>query len=346
MGEFSVGIGQASIKSGNAYRAQIGTAEILPWSLKGMEAANGSLFMRDWAVRIGTPASGDTINGIDVSELDIEFKVSKDLTAKPNECELTIHNLRQESRDILDAYNLYDPKKSKKSSSGSKGTKQAKRPKNGKIRVEIEAGYRGLFRPLIFLGDLRNAVSELQQDGSWTTTIRGSDNALAIQVSRVSRSFEPGARHIDVVRALTTAMGVGTGNILQVADLLQEVYPHGTVVDGQASAELTRVLRGAGVAWSIQDGSVQFLRRGAGAFRQAVLLNANSGLVGSPQRQTTGLVLVRSLINPFLACGQYVTLESQSLSGDYYVSKITYSGSTFGQDWYADCELQPGTANG
>ncbi len=72
------------------------------------------------------------------------------------------------------------------------------------------------------------------------------------------------------------------------------------------------------------------------------MLDAYSGMVGSPVRMNTGLVEVTTLINPEVVVGGYVYVASSVLTGTYEVHKIEAEGSNFGDEWYQKCELRAG----
>lgn len=302
------------------------------------------LFNRTWRVRVaGRFDAGSTSETllIDVSQLDIEFNVEKTLRPEPNKCKLTIYNLSQDNRQAIEALNLYDPKrlpgqKKKKAPAGVKNAPRA--PKVGHIRVEIEAGY-GEFRTLIFRGDLRRAISS-RKGGDWVTEIEGEDGGRTVLSSRIRESFPPGTRLLTVVRACAESMGVGTGNLIEVSDVLNaRVFTHGTTCCGSACDELKGLLRGAGVSYSIQNGVLQF-RDSTPLVTNAVVLNQNTGLVGDPERDPAGTVKATSLMNPALSIGGHVKLESKAYNGTFQVVAIEYDGSTFGDEWYAHLELK------
>jgi hypothetical protein len=303
------------------------------------------LFKRDWRVRIGIPYQSSTtgmtvLSGLDISELDIDFEVEKDLTAEPNKCTLKVYNLLPDVRYALEEQNIYDPKVPK----GTKTDKTTSKNqvKTGRIRVEIEAGFKETGRALIFRGDLRRALSTEDSDKTWVTSIEGEDGGRTFTSSRVSESFPAGTTRLTVVKRCLEGLGLGPGNLYEVEGQLLQTYSHGTVLDGTAAKELAGVLRAAKLTWSIQDGSVMFLNTGKGRARKAVLLDYASGLIGSPERDTTGLVLATSLLNPDLQVGTYVYLDSNHLKGTFLVSKVSYSGQTAGDEWYAKLELKPG----
>lgn len=300
------------------------------------------LFARDWRVLVGVPYRDNSgVSGLDVTGLDCEWEIEKDLTAEPNKCSLKIFNLKPEYRHALESANIYDPKKPKKSQTSDK-TVSHKQVKTGNIRVEIEAGYKDTGRSLLFRGDLRRALSSMQDDKTWVTTIEGEDGGRSVLSSRVCESFPAGTRRRTVVERCASALGLGLGNILQVEHLLAQTYSHGTVLDGPAARELAGVLRRAGIRYSIQDGALLFLETAKGRTRKAVKLDRASGLVGAPERDTNGLVLATSLLNPDLVVGGYVFLESKDIQGVFVVEKVTYDCSTHGTSWYAKLELRAG----
>lgn len=304
------------------------------------------LFDRDWRVRISLENSIGTglARALDISELDMTWEVEKSLKAEPNKCKLEIFNLGEDSRHALENLNLYDPKRAKgvPRPRGNEAKGSPKAPKTGLIRVEIEAGYKATGRTLIFRGDLRRALSEQKHDKTWVTTIEGEDGGRSVLSSRVTESFPKGTPRRIVVEKCAAAMGLGLGNILEVESLLSQTYTGGTVLDGPAATELSGVLRRAGIVYSIQDGNLQFLQTGKGLRVKAVLLDAYSGLVDSPERDTQGLVKATTLVNPDVVVGGFVYLDSRDLKGTFRVTKVTCECTTFGRDWYQHLELKAG----
>ena len=285
------------------------------------------------------------VAGLEFSELDIEFEIKRSVRPEPNSCQLTVYNLSEASRKQIEELNLYDPKKVKggaKKPSAKRPVKQNVRaPKVGRIRVELEAGYKEAGRSLIFRGDLRRAITK--HDGTTATTvIEGEDGGRSVLSSRINESFPPGTTREHVVRVCAEAMGVGVGNIRDVSALLQTKYSHGTVLSGQASAELKGVLRGAGVVYSIQNGVLVFRAAANGLDREAFVLNSDTGLVGSPELDASGALMVTSLLIPELVPESYIKLESKERQGVYRIIGVTYKGNLAGQDWYAVCECVPG----
>ncbi len=293
------------------------------------------LFGRDWALRVG---------GIDVSSLDFDFDVTKTRRAEPNRCSVKVWGLSPENQRALEQLSIYDPKPVK----GAKKTAAEKTPeakaalKVGNIRVELEAGYLDPGRTLIFRGDLRRALNA--HEGVETCTeVEGGDGGRSVLLSRVSQSFPVGTPRLAVVSACAAAMGLGVGNLQEVAGLLAQPYTSGTAISGNAATELGGVLRRAGITYSIQDQVLLFSVIGrAGNIAEAVVLSSDTGLVGSPEKDCTGVMKFTSLIQPGLVVGGYVSLHAKHITGTYRIETIRYEGSTYGNSWYAHCEALPG----
>ncbi len=293
------------------------------------------LFDRRWRV---------VVNGREyLYPVDVAFEIEKSLDPVPNTVHLEMFNLNLESRKALEALNTYE----KHYYRGQKRPKKPKGatnlPKEGRIPVEIEAGYADS-RSLLFSGDLRRAVSQKKPDGTRVTTIEGEDGGRSFAVSRISHSLAPGALRIDGVRLCAQAMGVGLGNIRDVGEILGgSRLANGATIHGQAHEELRRLLRPVGVTYSIQNGVLQFVAVGQGLQRRAVVLSPTSGLIGTPEVSSTGFVTVECLMIPNISPGSVVQVVSDEteFSGFYIVHKATYKGNTRSSEWGARLELKP-----
>lgn len=300
------------------------------------------LKQRIWRLVIGT---SDT-TAVVVEQLDIEFKIKKTLRLEPNKAEVRVYNLHEDTRHAIERLNLYDPKKKPGkrggATAGSKSAKQPRAPKVGRIRVELSAGYETTGLALLFRGDLRRAVSK--QDGEDVVLeIEGEDGGRTVLSSRIRETFPAGTSLLQVVRACAEALGLGTGNLIEVQDeLALRSFSHGTTLYGSAADELKGVLRRAGIAYSIQNGVLQFRKAGPREVpTRAVLLNQDSGLIGSPEIDATGTVNAVSLLNPDITIGGYVQLQSRDFNQAYRVLSIEHVGQSAGNDWYHRLELAP-----
>ncbi len=260
--------------------------------------------------------------------LDVTFDVTKDLTGKPNTADLRVYNLSADHRaELL--------------------TRAAKKTKDGKplgVRVRIDAGYKALGISRIFEGDLR-WLTHTREGVDWVTHLETGDGEYWISRAKIYKSWAPGTPVATVLKDVAQAIGAGDGNLLralQGSALLGagSTFVGGTATSGPAMKELTRLTKSAGLEWSIQDGALQVLGAGKGLDRDAILLDEAHGMVGSPSVDHKGLVSVKALLIPDLFPGRKVKLNAASLKGFYRIEKVKFSGSTFGQDWYADLDCR------
>lgn len=211
------------------------------------------------------------------------------------------------------------------------------------IDIILEAGYVGA-RFQIFQGDL--SFGENVREGTdWITTFEATDGGRQVRNGRVQEQTAAGAPLDRVLNQLAAAAGLGSGNITQRISQggLRESFDSfatARVVSGNAFAELTRIARSAGLDATIEDGQVQLLAPTEGTTEGVAIIDASTGLIGSPERGDRGIVRATTLIRPQINPGRRVRLESQSLDGLYVTESIRHVGDTHGQPWYSELELK------
>ena len=279
------------------------------------------LYGRVWRLRVADFESRD---------IEFAFDIEKSLRREPNKASISIYNLSANHRAQLEQLNVYSRPGARNPGSGQ-----------GRIRVELEVGY-GDSTFLLFRGDLRTAISERPDE--WTTKVEGEDGGRAVVWSRVNRSYQPNTPVFVPLRDCAEAMGVGIGNLSDYSDVTLEggsnVFTMGTVLSGPAPDELHGLCRSLGLTYSVQNGALQFLRRGQALQSTTVVLRSGSGLVGLPSRQPDGTITVKALIQPDLYPGRQVSIESDSVRGFYRIYKAKYAGDTSTADWYVTLECR------
>lgn len=265
----------------------------------------------------------------EIKDLRIVFQVKKSLSKDPNEAKIVVYNLSEESRASL-AGNY--------------------------AKVALEAGYVGSLA-LIFVGDARHIESK-HNGVEWETTFECGDGERAYNFAHVNASFAPGAKAAQVINTIGKATGLPLGNLAQVASSADGQsgagFVNGYVAHGPAIRELDKILRARGFDLSIQNGTLQATKRGEPTTETVVVLNAETGLVGAPETATAdtkdgkdaskkgpkkSLIKATSLLQPILAPGRRVRLQSALFSGDTRVETIEHSGDTDGNDWVSKLEL-------
>jgi len=297
------------------------------------------------------------IDDLDVSALDIEFKILSTIKASPNKCVLTVWNLNQDHRaQIL---------KRNKPNSGSKLVG---------VPVQVEAGYQD-DTAVLFSGDLRETTG--QMDGTDRKTIlSGDDGGRAYREARINTQFSKGTQIGAALSQVCQAMGIGLGNANDFTSSAQingwgSTLPHTLTLSGNAATQLDRLLRsiqtndGGRITWSIQRGALQLLKKGQPLNQSALRIAPDSGLIGSPEAsidatvslgnpqqfaagakgktvkapkpKDPSIIKFRALLIPGLYPGRKILLDTAEYHGGYVVTEVEYEGQSWSDKWNANC---------
>lgn len=271
------------------------------------------LFGRRWALQVG---------GLDLTDIDLSFKVARGVHREPAPAEINVWNLRRETRALLEADQT----------------------------VILRAGYKD--PPVIFRGDLRRVWTERDGATDLVTKIQARDGGQAYAENRISKAYGAGTPVFTVLRDAVDAMGIGEGNLRDFGALVlrngASSFGDGYVAAGPAHRIVNDLIRGAGLRWSIQGGNLQIMLRGQPLQSRSVVLSSATGLVESPAWDETGrrtegrrgVCTAKVLIQPGIEPGKRVRLESEFVTGDFEVRKVTYTGDTRANDWYGTLELR------
>lgn len=284
-----------------------------------------TLFRRDWRVQVGELVVR--------RPLHVQFDIERTTRPQANAATVRLYNLTREHQALVEA--------------AREGV------------VVIEAGFIDNVSQ-IFGGHVVRARAgarsgarepvKMERDGPDVVTIvEALDAGGELRSARVARSYQAGVSVTTVLRDCVEALGLGEGNLREVERLAaleggQTSYPEGTALDGQASAELTRILASYGLRWSTQHGTLQVQRRGAALQTQAVRLHASTGLLGSPEVAANGHVTVRALLTPELWPGRRVVLDAERVQGRLTIASLKIEGDSHGDAWQATCRLVPEAA--
>jgi hypothetical protein len=281
--------------------------------------------------------------------LDVWFQAKRNLKAKePNTCDLKIWNLAASTRSTIEQYTASGvvaggaPPGAKLG--GLAGTSTI-------IPVRIEAGYVGNVST-VFVGEMRTA--QTVQDGTdYVTEIDTGDGDEAALLARSSASFGSGANAYVVATKLLLDMGCGVGNIATVASILRSapLFAGGYILKGRSIAILDDLARSCGLEVTIQGGIAQWLSAGqplgGSQFRLSSgyplvpggPVGTNTGLIGSPTKDTKGIVHAECLMLPGLAPGQPIMVQAEFIQGQYRILAMETTGDTHGADWSTKLEL-------
>lgn len=256
------------------------------------------------------------IKGTPPVALRVEFDATKTLKKEPNSCEVKIYNLSPEHRTALS---------------------KVKSPV-----VSLTAGYKDQHTS-IFYGQAIHVHHE-RRGPAIVTVVSTTDGGEKFQTARIQKSFGPRTKAGDVLRALSSALGVKPGNLATAVSKLNsgkaaDVYIQGVTLAGHVPNFLDHLCRSAGLEWSIQDGALQFLDVGKALAGEAIVLHEGL-LTTTPSVSSKNVAEGQTYIQRDFLPGRQVQIRSEFVNGAYRLEKCKYSGDTGADNWFVDFEAQ------
>ncbi|CUJ21564.1 phage protein [Achromobacter xylosoxidans] len=289
-------------------------------------------FDRVYRLLVGKPNQ----KGVEIVQpIRITFDVRKDTEEEPNDHTIRVYNLAAATRRALEEPGL---------------------------RCVLYAGYADEGGPLLMAsGSVVFAYTKFEQPDVVTELIV-KDGYTEVRDTAISVGLGPGAQASAIIRDIARQMGLP---LVMADDVPDRRWQQGFSFYGAARTALHKVTQGTGLEWSIQNQQLQVVQRRGTTRRQAVVLAADTGLLGFPERtreaarekakvkdQTTGdnvnLVSaqqqrdgwrVQSLLLPTLNPGDLVKLESKSVEAFLRVEGLQHSGDSAGGNWQTELEL-------
>lgn len=274
----------------------------------------------------------NSLDGIDLSQLRIKFSTKSSDSMTPNTADIRIYNL--------------EPNTALKIKKEFKG-------------VILQGGYEGN-KGVIFKGNIKQVIIGRESATDTFIDIVAGDGDRAYNFAIVTQSLASPSQ-ADQIAAASNAMagkGVTQGHI---GDTVPGNLPRGKVMFGPARDYLKNAADNSDSNWFIQNEKITFVKKTTYLPSQVVVLNSNTGMVGSPQQTNVG-VNVKNLINPRIAPGTRVQIDNASIQalkinlevkttkeiaksiapsltadGVYYVLVMEHTGDTRGGDWYTTC---------
>lgn len=248
--------------------------------------------------RAGVPGA----RGREWSELRMILEVQVSDAATPNRLQAKIYNLSDDSVAFL---------------------------QSDDIVAQLLAGAE---TPLLLGTGEVTRVESTWQGPDRITTIECADGrkSLTSQVN-ISESGEVSARGL--IEKVGERMGFEVEN-LNIDDLK---LPRGFTAAGRGGDILKDLTRSVGADFHVERGGLVVLPRGAPTERKAVLLRADSGLIGTPQRTKEG-IKATCLLNPKIRSRGIVRIESREVVGFYMVRSYKHIADKFSDAWHTEIE--------
>lgn len=293
-----------------------------------------------------------TAAGLDVSNLDADFNIIKNLKHEPNTCELKIYNLNPTHRAQLHALqNLpVEVKAGYKGSPGTPGQQAAAAlgaalgavDFNNAVTPPGDISAPNDSEALLFKGDVRLAYSKKEGE-DWVTYLSTQDGGKAHKEDRIQKSFIQTTTQ-SIVTELIKAYNVdGKKAItrLAVGDVpeLFIAKKYTSVISGKVSEELHKRLFALGLSGSVQDGELIILKDKEFLGTEVIILTSDH-LLDSPEPGHDGLLQLKTLIQPRLKPGYQLSILGKTIKGLYRIEKVVYTGNTYSNDWYATIDAK------
>jgi hypothetical protein len=273
------------------------------------------LYLRKVSLQVVSGLGSSTLEG-----LRIAFDIEKTNEGVPNPAKIEVYNLSDKTRSILE-----DP-----------GT-----------RVILSAGYKDLFG-VIFSGNIVRAkhkkkkklqktpVAHRYEGVDIVTEVEAADGGNKYRNAYTVRAFPPGTKVQDVIKDLATDFGM-PANIDYTSIPANAQYANGHSIGQETRHALDDICRTHGLEWSIQNEVLQIISKDKTTKLGAILLNPKTGLIGSPVKTTSGCDF-EALLQPSLAPGCQVKIESKFVNGMFKVRKVTHNGDSQEGDFLSRCE--------
>lgn len=256
-------------------------------------------FIRQWNL-IAEDAKG---SGLDLSKLRCVFSIEKKDTVTPNTGVFIIYNATKNTIASLQK----DFKK-----------------------LIVNGGYESN-NGLLFNGNIKGF--EVGRD-KLDTFIKLScgDGDKAFNYTVINTTLAKGANADSIYQEASSSLGLNTN---YKSELKSEPLPRGKVLYGRPQEFLKELAFNNNSSFSIQDGEILFLNKSDVLPSQAVLINSNNGMIGSPSLTDNGVQCV-CLINPLLKVGVKVQIESEFLNGQFRIIEVKHHGDTQGNEFYTE----------
>ena len=243
----------------------------------------------------------DDGSAVTLTDLYIQFEVKKTLTSTPNEGTITIYNLSDTTETLI---------------------------KENGVRVRLQAGYNGQ-SALLFDGDIRKVErNKVPPDRKTMITLGGNVFAITDSISNVS--YEGSISVKQVITDTIPGFGLSYSGLDSIPDSTLEDFSF----TGRTADLFDQILKPINMQWFEDSGFISFSEIGTST-EEVSLINASSGLIGSPAVTDEGIKAV-SLLNANIRPGGRVKVESELVTGIYKVTQLVYRGDNREGDFFTE----------
>ncbi len=274
-------------------------------------------FDRQYRLSVGKAGGTGFEIGDGDTPLHVNFSIQKSDLETQNTAKVTVWNLNKQHRAALNQKDCV---------------------------VALKAGY-GNRLSLIFSG-IVSFASTTMDSADQKTDIEVVDNLVQIRDTYVSVSYRGAVSWRTIFDEIANQMGVAIAYSYNAKFV---DIQNGFSYVGLAKNILKKGCDCCGLSWSLQNGVLQIKKPGDVMSKQVYLLNADSGLIGYPERvviedsESSGKKQygwdVSYFLNGAIQIDDFVKLESKEVTGYFRVYSISIDGDNVTGDWMCKTRL-------
>lgn len=269
------------------------------------------LFLRTAEIIVGQQG-GDAVS---IKDLRFEFDIQKTSSKTANKCSLKVYNAAPSTITLMETINNI---------------------------VILKAGYEQDAGPItIFTGTVCRSLT--YQDGADVLTEMDlRDSVIPLRDAKISISKPPNTSALTILNSVAANFGLPLKMSVKVTD---RQYQGGFAYNGRARDAMDRVCNFLGLEWSAQDGELQIIKKGGVFADTAVVLSADTGMIGYPRREAKTMTeksaakdgikygqkgVIRTVVDvdePTAKMKDRVTLEVQGYRVQSLLNPAIYPGS-------------------
>lgn len=177
--------------------------------------------------------------------------------------------------------------------------------------VVLQAGYENGNYGVIFQGTIKQVRRGRLNATDTYLDIYAADLDQAYNFGVVSKTLAAGSTQKDQVDAImqqAASKGMSAGSIPNSLGT-GGTLPRGKVLFGLARERLTDIANTTGCTWNITNGKVNIIPLTGYLQGEAVVLNAQTGLIGVPEATNAGIE-AKCLLNPLIKLGTRVQIDN------------------------------------
>jgi len=274
------------------------------------------------------PPSTEYRGTMEISNLRVAFSVFKSESWSTNTANIRIYNISESKRNLLNSYG---------------------------DEVTLNAGYRLETGAQVLFRGNTSLVSHVFAEPEVITVLDCGDGEKSLNLILAKASFGENTPVRQVIEYYAGVLGL---NIAEFSVTDNLVYALGHQFSGIAKDGLDKACKALGLVWSVQNNNLVILLQGVGSAKPPVEINANTGMIGIPQRYTDRRQFlyralpknggapkpgwkVRTLLRPDILPGDRIRLRSSrvDIDGIFYVISIRHEGDNFGPQFESLLEV-------